>query len=669
MKNKKSLSGYIILFILLVISVISILFFGNKGASLVINLVFAAMMFGILIAIMGNICRYVAMIDALKKGTDYIETLSQTKLSAIKDGGEVFPSNDKLSELLTAYYRDNSGFDGDIADYITEEILEEEINKQVSELAAGAMTGLGLLGTFVGLMIGIKDLKINQDQLMESIKTLMDGMKTAFLTSIFGVIYSLVFNTYYKHVYSWGVKELYNFYDAFYKKIASNPDNKNLNRIIDNQKNQIENIENLPKTISIAVADEMNKVIAPVLENQKRQSETFEKMSDSVAVAVAGELNKVFSPTINKMDDMMEKFVSIATANQKESLALLVNSFVDSMNEVLNDKFVLLGETLDKTCEYQTANFEMMDKVVTTITSQTSRLSELNESIENSLDSIQNYEQQIEKFNENIINHNDETHKLITDILDAQNRTLESVTGFSGLVKNATECIDQVKGTIDEQKNIISQFSDKSIEIINHNYSTMERINKNTDEVQTNIINKISSKSAEVIEHSCDALEQVNKNADEMQKNIIKQFSEKSIELINKNKDTFEMINTNTNQMLSKYSEVTSNVSKDMNLQVEKFAEASRALVEEIKTVGSRIHLECNGLESSLGTSLNSTLKVFDENLAEITTHLNSSIKEMQELVDRLPRDLYMSIGKLKESMDSCVSLLNNYNSSNEGNQ
>lgn len=545
MKDRKIFLGYFILVIVLVASIICIFLFGNMDISFLLNIFFSLLMFIILLMTMKSIKKYVNLINSIKKGTDYINSVDHSTLVNTKDGYNYFPSNEKLNKALTTYFKENSEYDGDIAEYITEDILEEEIDKHVTELASGAMTGLGLLGTFVGLIIGLRDLKINQDELMESIKTLMDGMKTAFLTSIFGVIYSLVFNAYYKKIYSWGQKELNNFYDAFYSKVAANPDNKNINQIINNQSVQIMELEKLPSTIAAVMAEE---------------------------------INKVFSPTVNKMDTLMEQFVSVATSNQQESLGLLVNSFVDSMNEILNDKFVLLGDTLDKTCELQKANFEMMDKVVNTISSQTSHLSELNDSIEKSLENIQNYESQIEKFNDSIIEHNNESHRLITEVLESQNNTHSAVQNFTENITDATSYINQVRDVV----------------------------------------------------------------------------------------SNLETINSDSTSAIRQYCNETNNAISALNNQVKEFSSVSGNLINEIKTVGSRIHLECDGLESSLGSSLNSTFKVFDENLAEVTTHLNSSIKEMQALVDRLPRDLYISIGKLKESMDNCVSKLNDYNDSRE---
>lgn len=105
MKSKKSLSGYVILITLLVISVISIVFFGNKGASLVINLVFASLMFGILMYVMGNVRKYISLINALKGGAEYLVSLNQDEISNIRDGYSIFPSNEKLYRLITKYFK------------------------------------------------------------------------------------------------------------------------------------------------------------------------------------------------------------------------------------------------------------------------------------------------------------------------------------------------------------------------------------------------------------------------------------------------------------------------------------------------------------------------------------------------------------------------------------
>lgn len=565
MKNNKII-GFIVLCVVFIISITVSILLRSNMTSLLINLVFTAAMFIILLLSKRHIDQFSDLISALKNGTEFLKARMDTKQV---DSNDVFPTNMKLANPLNAYYKDNSGFDGDIADYINERLLDEVIHKQTTELAVSAMTGLGLLGTFIGLILGIKDLDVNQEQLMESIKTLMNGMKTAFLTSIFGVLYSLVFNLIYKKQYNEGLAALDEFYEVFYSKVASNPDNRNMNQLLEYQGQMVDGLNQLPASIS---------------------------------TAIAAEIDKVFAPTINKMDHLMEQFVSVATTNQQEGLEVLVHSFVDSMNRILNDKFVMLAETLDKTCEMQNKNYEMMNQVVAETTAQIKHLSELNASVEQALSNIQQYVAAIENYNDSITKHNDETHKLITSVLESQNSTYTTVQELTRNITDANAYVSIVREIVDGLRSQLEAFTKQCSDIMSENAAAIEKANQDT---------------AEIIEQYC--------------------------------------------------SETTDAVDA-LNKQINAFTVISGNLITEIKTVGSRIHTECNGLENSLSTSLNGTFKVFDENLAEITTHLNSSIKEMQELVDRLPRDLYISIGKLKESMDQCVTRLNDSNAPKEGN-
>ncbi|MDE2871856.1 MAG: MotA/TolQ/ExbB proton channel family protein [Gemmatimonadota bacterium] len=57
----------------------------------------------------------------------------------------------------------------------------------------GVFTAVGLLGTFVGIAMGLADIEPTAaaENLMEGIRTLMSGMSTAFVTSIVGITFSV----------------------------------------------------------------------------------------------------------------------------------------------------------------------------------------------------------------------------------------------------------------------------------------------------------------------------------------------------------------------------------------------------------------------------------------------------------------------------------------------
>ena len=69
-------------------------------------------------------------------------------------------------------------------------------HSQFAEIIPGLMTSLGILGTFFGLVRGVSALQIQGatlEQMQQSIAVLIEGMNSAFNTSIAGVICAVVF--------------------------------------------------------------------------------------------------------------------------------------------------------------------------------------------------------------------------------------------------------------------------------------------------------------------------------------------------------------------------------------------------------------------------------------------------------------------------------------------
>lgn len=67
----------------------------------------------------------------------------------------------------------------------------DKINPYVYDSIPNGFTTLGVLGTFLGIFIGLIDFDVNK--ITDSIPPLLIGLKTAFLTSILGIFFSFLF--------------------------------------------------------------------------------------------------------------------------------------------------------------------------------------------------------------------------------------------------------------------------------------------------------------------------------------------------------------------------------------------------------------------------------------------------------------------------------------------
>ena len=66
----------------------------------------------------------------------------------------------------------------------------KQLEADLTSIASTIMTSLGITGTFVGILFGLQDFRIND--IDNSIATLLDGLKIAFATSVVGLIASLI---------------------------------------------------------------------------------------------------------------------------------------------------------------------------------------------------------------------------------------------------------------------------------------------------------------------------------------------------------------------------------------------------------------------------------------------------------------------------------------------
>ena len=89
----------------------------------------------------------------------------------------------------------------DIEDYINEELLERVGSNYFNSGISGTMTGLGILGTFIGLSLGLGSFSGDDIYtISDNVGPLLSGMKVAFHTSVYGIIFSLIFNFVYRSI-------------------------------------------------------------------------------------------------------------------------------------------------------------------------------------------------------------------------------------------------------------------------------------------------------------------------------------------------------------------------------------------------------------------------------------------------------------------------------------
>lgn len=232
--------------------------------------------------------------------------------------------------LLNAQHLDIRGIPCNASDYINEDsIIYIPGHAQFGDMLPTLFTSLGILGTFIGLSQGLENLNISDAQkTMESIPTLLGGMKYAFTTSIVGVTCSLAFNMVNRIVIGHAYQCLDSFDEAFYELAMPRPLDPTVQLICQNQD-------------STAILKHSN-----------------EELKSTLADAIENSLMQTLVPVASSMDN----FINVSTNSQVEGIDKIVTKFINNMDSSLNNQFKSLADTLSIVNKTNVLSFDSLQK-------------------------------------------------------------------------------------------------------------------------------------------------------------------------------------------------------------------------------------------------------------------------------------------------------------------
>jgi hypothetical protein len=198
-----------------------------------------------------------------------------------------------------------------------------------SRLLAAApsfLVAIGVLGTFVGLTVGLDNLNLDSrsdvDTLRDGIDGLIQGAAVAFMTSVWGVGLSVLLNLIEKVAESRvlvKIAQIQHKIDFLYPRI---PAEQSLVNIADHTLQSKEALQELHERIG------------------DRMQETMEGMSEAMQSALADTLNSIMKPAIDRMVDG-------ASQQSTDVLERLVDQFMEGMNSAGRNQSELMQQAAE----------------------------------------------------------------------------------------------------------------------------------------------------------------------------------------------------------------------------------------------------------------------------------------------------------------------------------
>lgn len=407
----KKLGNKNILYAVWIILCAATAFLGGFGHSMLINYAFLAVM-GLLILIvdrhgLSKICRITKDLKGITETFSEAEAQgtqgNEAYLSLMESMHFTYPETEGDWMRLQESWKSSDGMDCDVEDYIFESELLESCNYNVCTQVAGILTALGILGTFLGLVLGLRSFDFsNADQMTSSVEALVGGLNVAFYTSIYGVTLSILYNIIFRRITAGLTQELNHFYDAF---------NSALEPV--SQKAMVERMDSRQAENNALMQD-----IKALLD---------ERLGERLGHQMAETLTPVFDRIIQSLDSMMLDFHK----EQANSLEKIVDAFVDRMGGALNSHVKALGESVDELSQAQKTMSVELQRLIKQIVKTSKDTSQINEHAGIILEQLSGYiplltqtSQDSAKVIENMVKWSQDIQKMT----DTQHLAMEKMT-------------------------------------------------------------------------------------------------------------------------------------------------------------------------------------------------------------------------------------------------
>lgn len=244
----------------------------------------------------------------------------------------------------------------DIEEYINEDIIDKIGITFYNSAMPGTLTGLGILGTFLGLSLGLASFQ-GEDLVMisDNMGSLLSGMKVAFHTSVYGILFSLIFNFIYRQIMANAYAEVTNFQNAFrqFAKPIIVSEEENTATMLVYQAN---------------MANTMKQILEVLKGEAKEQTDGMDRMVDHFIKRMTSTLDKDIQKlgyTLKNITDAQSVLTqsNVALTNEVEHLMKANQNLMKKMNSVLENQGYFAEELKEQKKELSAACSQMSDEL------------------------------------------------------------------------------------------------------------------------------------------------------------------------------------------------------------------------------------------------------------------------------------------------------------------
>ena len=518
----------------------------------------------------------------------------------------------------------------------------------------------GVIGTFAGICIGLAD--FNSNEIEKSVPLLLQGLKTAFWTSLIGTSLAVFFNVW------------YSFKDK--KDIEDEEDEIPLLKL------QIKELQSISEKFNSFLENQAinNNSLKNLTEffnnNEDKNLKKFEEIKNELKV----------------LNDKQEK------TNSFYETSLLKLEILDEINKKYDkniENFALCNENISVLKENSILNLEENKKLNSNTTETLTKLELLEKVNTNTLGKLES----IEKINTDTLNKNSSIFKNIELLLDnfknykdefsnffkaSESQSRELITAFKEFATYMAE--ENSKAFIEALNKTIRDFNNNLIESFGSNFKQLnEAVIKLVDwQEEYKQIIETTTENQKVIFNSFNGIEKelqtftsetrnINSIVSELS-TLTKESMEQNIKL-NETLNVFSELNNQAKELIPNLIEINNNVEND----IKTFNNYSSELISNLDSFTNNLQTNfsqyIDDINKGIKGSTDNIIEIMQDSIKKIENNFNKSLENTDLKLKETSENIFIGIEKfnsdfsnsMKEQLDKFIN--NNENYSNEINK
>ena len=494
---------------------------------------------------------------------------------------------------------------------------------------AGTFTGIGILGTFIGLTIGLAGVDTSSTgALSSSISGLLGGMSTAFVTSIFGIVSAIVFGV-------WHSQNMKRFGDA-------------VSRFTD-------------ALDQVFIRKSVEEILLEELAESRAQRAAMEQLSTDMAISICDHLPDVLDQLAEKMDSAMKgnldtMLAGLSERQDKQTEQLMQIS--SNTSSLVSGGFDQLGDVLKKGVG------QGAEELGNSLKNLSSDIASLAEGIRDILDrstkaSSEANQKTLDALNEAISKMNETMEGMANKQTEETDKNIQRMTALMEEMKTTMKDIfDEMSASAKEQRTEIGEIAKDSADQTKENLGA---INASVKELMAGIGGQMQQMQSIIGKFAIDSADQTKENLGVINASV----KELMAEIADQMQQMQSMMDTHEKHMQETLDQMRQAVSSSGNVvnaagkTVEAAGKTAKVFVEAADDVSMKLKTAAEPLQKAAeplqlaAASLDSGVQVLAQSMTKQQADAKSVAESMQKISgDYMESSLYVK-SALEEARNS----------------